>query len=548
MNTDTANLLTRPYQEIVNDILTAIVGGVVNEPIFFDLKQDHYPLAKPALDIRAINGTATPPGTQQSMQYAFQKTVDFVYSQGDNAVAWLPGGVHPDDATTFYVDYFQPNSTSPLTDINVGSVTRTLGEAISREIAIVYQQINQAYLSGFVDTATGKTLDLVVSILDVTRKTKVFAIGLVTFFRDQSLPDGNITIPEGTLLSTTKGDATFVTDELRALQQGQIRIDVPVRASDASKGQVGVVPAGAITTLAQAITGISRVTNFDATVLGSNDETDDQLRARAKALLRGVGKGTLAALIQIVFEEGAAVNEIWDPEGSPPKTSPPGTVILQIQTEPERFLNIQSAVQETRAAGIQATLVAKYIFFKPRLVITIASGLIPTAAGKVKLINQVIAAMQTYVDGLQLGQPVQGGDLIQAIIKGGIKEVSDAKQIRIADVVVSRADINQPGVETLVDALVDAITAAGPLKENDALKTVLNNVINTSAPAPPTSTRIPDRDLLQGPGGQRATDVEIEAGQFTISPLVSPQIDPEQKPWQFVLDIVPTDIALLEKS
>jgi hypothetical protein len=126
--------------------------------------------------------------------------------------------------------------------------------------------------------------------------------------------------------------------------------------------------------------------------------------------------------------------------------------------------------------------------------------------------------------------------------------VSDAKQIRIADVVVSRADINQPGVETLVDALVDAITAAGPLKDNVALKAVLNNVINTSAPSPPTSTRIPDRDLLQGPSGQRATDVEIEAGQFTISPLVSPQVDPEQKPWQFVLDVVPTDIALLEKS
>ena len=37
-------------------------------------------------------------------------------------------GVNPDDESMFYVNYFVPNSASPLTDLNVGSVTRTLSE------------------------------------------------------------------------------------------------------------------------------------------------------------------------------------------------------------------------------------------------------------------------------------------------------------------------------------------------------------------------------------------------------------------------------------
>lgn len=56
MNQSTVTLITRPYQEIVDDVLTAIVGGVVNEPILYDLKRDLYPLSEPADDIRGITG------------------------------------------------------------------------------------------------------------------------------------------------------------------------------------------------------------------------------------------------------------------------------------------------------------------------------------------------------------------------------------------------------------------------------------------------------------------------------------------------------------
>ena len=54
MNDETETLIERPYQEIVDDILIAIIGGVVNEPIIFDVKSDLYPLAEQARSCRRL--------------------------------------------------------------------------------------------------------------------------------------------------------------------------------------------------------------------------------------------------------------------------------------------------------------------------------------------------------------------------------------------------------------------------------------------------------------------------------------------------------------
>ncbi|HXU32003.1 MAG TPA: hypothetical protein VN851_15640, partial [Thermoanaerobaculia bacterium] len=177
MNPDTVHLIERPYQEVVDDLLTALVGGVVNEPIEFDVKADAYRLAEPARDVRSVTGT------KEGARHTFLKEIDFLYREGDNALVW-EGGDRPDDETSFYVDYYRRDSRSPLTDLTVGSVVRTIAEAIGREIATVYVQIDQAYQSAFLETAKGKSLDLVVSILGLTRKTKESAAGLVTFFRE----------------------------------------------------------------------------------------------------------------------------------------------------------------------------------------------------------------------------------------------------------------------------------------------------------------------------------------------------------------------------
>lgn len=537
MNGETVNLIERPYLEIVDDILTAIVGGVVNEPIIFDVKIDLYPLAERAQDVRGITGMFSDNGSTE--RYAFQKGIDFVFNIDENAVIWQEGGKLPIDESTFHVDYFRPESRSPLSDINVGSVTRTIGEAIGREIATVYEQINQAYLAGFIDTAKGKSLDLVVSILGIKRKTADFAIGSVTFFRDPNVP-GSIAITEGTRLATTKGEATFQTTQPRTLQQGQVRIDAPIRASDEFKGEDGIVGGGAITEMARPIAGIDRVTNFDATFLGAEDESDEELRLRAKAVLQALGKGTLAALSRVIFEERATLIEAWDPNGPPAKRSDPGKVVLFVESEPERFPSLRSVVEQTRAAGVLTTLVARYIFFKPRVVVQINGGL--TGTGKSKVVQQIIDALQAYVDGLSSGQPAEGKALLDAIV--GVDDVNK-KGTRIVDVIAWESDLGEPDADTLVDAVFDALATALPANTEAQRAAVAAALADESASLIPSGSRIPNRKLVQGvldgqATGAQATDAELESGDFQVVA----EIGGEQG-W-VVLDMDEADIALVE--
>lgn len=529
MNQDTVNLVERPFQEVVDDLLTAVVGGVVNEPILFDVKADLYKLSEPAGDVRSIHGTLDD-GTPHGVRHAFLKGTDFLYSEGDNAVVW-EGGDKPKDDTTFYVDYFRRESRSPLSDINVGSVTRTLAEAIGREIATVYEQINLAYKSGFIDTAKGKSLDLVVSILGIERKTSEFATGLVTFFRDPAV-QGVIAIPQGLPLSTTKGEVFFETTQPRILQVGQGRIDAPVRAAEAFRGEAGIVPAGSITEMVQPLAGVSRITNLDATIRAAEDETDDELRLRARAVLRSLGKATLAALDRVIREGRGTPVELWDPNSPPQRRTDPGNVAILVQAEPERFPSLRAAVEETRAAGVVATLVARYVFFKLRVAAKITPGL--TAAGKEKVKEEMLATLQEYVDGLTSGQPADGAAMLERL-----KKVEDVSNPVFREVLVWKSDIGNPSANALLDSLVTA-AAATPAGGSEALRDALALILAGAPPTAPTGARIADRALLQSAAGEAASDQNVEKAEFRVSATVAGE------PWWVVLDMQPSDILLEE--
>jgi hypothetical protein len=521
MNGDTATLIHRPYGDLVDDILTSVVGGVVNEPIRFDLKVLTYPLAEPAGGVRGITGTAD----QQPRTFVLD--IDFAFGAGTNVVIWLEDGTLPDDDSTFYVDYFRIESRSPLSDINVGSVTRTLSEAVGREIATVYEQINLAYLSAFVDTATGKSLDYVVSILDVVRKTAEFAEGLVTFFRASSV-DGNITIPAGTRLAG--GGVVFTSTQPRTLQRGQVRIDVPVRADTGFAGDAGLVAAGVISEMTQPVAGIERVTNLDPTIRAASDETDDELRDRARAALRALGKATLSALDRVIREGRGKPVEFFDPNSPPANRSDPGTVTVVVDAEPERLPSLTAAVHDTRAAGVLATLVARYVFVTPRITATITPGI--SAPGQAQIAADVVAALQVLVDGLSAGDAADGAAMLAAV-----KGVDDITEATIVDVVVARADLSgDTGDGTLIDALLTAVATAPA----DGLRAALTAAVEAAGSQAPTGARIPDRSLLVGQTGQPATDAEIEAATFSVSAT----IDGEQ--WWIALDMAATDVALQE--
>jgi len=108
---------------------------------------------------------------------------DSDYRLANDSITWLDGGEHPDENTVFAADCTIVREEG-ISDVHPGSVIRTIVEAISREIESLYLQMEQAYLSGFLDTATGKALDLVVAILGIERKPPQPSSGLVTFGRN----------------------------------------------------------------------------------------------------------------------------------------------------------------------------------------------------------------------------------------------------------------------------------------------------------------------------------------------------------------------------
>jgi uncharacterized phage protein gp47/JayE len=170
-------LTKKTYRQIAKDVLTQICGGEVTETYAYKKGKNVYLFSNtPVSEVKSIVGTC-----KGIIGKLFVREVDFRVL-GDS-FEWLFGGERPDDNTVFTVQYVFTRS-SGISDVKAGSVTRTIVEAISREIEYSYLQMEQAYLSGFLDTATGNALDLVVSIIGVKRKPPQPSSGSVTFGRN----------------------------------------------------------------------------------------------------------------------------------------------------------------------------------------------------------------------------------------------------------------------------------------------------------------------------------------------------------------------------
>jgi hypothetical protein len=257
--------IKKTYQEIIDDALVKVRGGIVNEPHTFVSDDILYVLDNIPIDI-----IISVKGIMNGVPHTFSQGEgsDFHLS-GGNGIQWT--GNTPDPDSEFFVTYIPLLRVSPITDINIGSVTRTLIEAFSWEVAVLYNQMNTVYENAFIDTAKGKSLDFLVKLLDITRIEAGFALGEVTFFCNTPAP-ADIAIPKGTLVSGISTDESgseithiYKTTENGMLRQNGTSVTIPVRAD--VKGIS--TPAGVINTMPKPIYGIEEVTNRDATVLGS---------------------------------------------------------------------------------------------------------------------------------------------------------------------------------------------------------------------------------------------------------------------------------------
>jgi baseplate J-like protein len=342
----------KQFPEVLDRLLTTLVGGVAAEEHPFPPPGSTTPPFRqllerpPAVDVVAVYGA------RNGESHLFRKDVDYTLRPDGGSIEWpAEGAEYPDAGTLVEISYAVRAPGAPLTDLHVGSVARTLAESIAVEIAGLYAQLQAVYDAAFVDTATGSSLDNVVALLGIERVRGGRPAGEVEFTRAPGSP-GTIAIPAGTRVMTADGNVEYETTETVSLAQGQGTIRVVARDLEAND----FLAAGSLTVLPVPIAGITGVTNPAPTALSAQDETDAELRTRAKSFLHGSERATLGALKEAVARQQitADVTEVVDADGRRV-----GRIEITPHVEllaPELQQRLLTAIEDARPAGVHVTL------------------------------------------------------------------------------------------------------------------------------------------------------------------------------------------------
>lgn len=450
----------QPFELFADDLLTALTGGMSREEHQFIGVDERYSLATPG----AIPSTVKVIGQRNGAVIVFAGGIDYDYDTGDGVVRWRATGRLPDDRSYFYVNYYIADTPRRLTDRNPGSVTTTLAESFAREFAVLHKQMEQIYLSAFVDSASGPSLDHVAALLALTRKDAKFASGEALFKRSTPA-DGDITVPAGTLLSTSDG-RNFETTDKRTLRKGQLSVVAPIRAQ--AEGTAGRVDKAAISNINRPIFGIETATNEAPTFFATSKETDDELRRRIRGTLERAGKSTTNAIKFSLIEEIPGINEgnvqVAD-------TQVAGNVVVKFglggPVDPDLVRRIEETIFNARPAGVRVTHnlpthtgvaapvssitraeaielfrrkgePVETLHLAPEILSTMPEGLLPleievllrlsepnlSAAQKEGIEDDVRTSIVDFIDTLPMGADVIYSKLIGRIVDSG--DISDA--------------------------------------------------------------------------------------------------------------------------
>lgn len=176
-------------------------------------------------------------------------------------------------------------------------------------------------LSAFIATSEGDNLTALADDRGVTRILATQAIVPLTFSR---LIVDNVsahTIPASSLVSTTPDENgnyyTYATFDTLTLPASTLSVTGLSQA--VSGGSVYNVAANSVNNFLQTISGIDTVNNLDAGYGGTDEETDEELRARIKVVLASnSAKGTVAGYQNTLLALGALSAYVYSPSGTMP--------------------------------------------------------------------------------------------------------------------------------------------------------------------------------------------------------------------------------------
>ncbi|MFC6717880.1 baseplate J/gp47 family protein [Natrialbaceae archaeon GCM10025810] len=175
------------------------------------------------------------------------------------------------------------------------AVFRLFYQPVANRLAEAQEHIGLVLSSAQIDYAEGQALDLLTALIGVPRREAQRAEGEVTFSRN-SPATTDYSIPRGTLVQTEGIEPVrFLTMESGQIPEGETEVTVPIRALYG--GVEGNVGSNTITVMPSPPIGVDSVTNEEGTSGGRDEESDDELRERAKEDLAEGSASTAPALV-----------------------------------------------------------------------------------------------------------------------------------------------------------------------------------------------------------------------------------------------------------
>ncbi len=159
---------------------------------------------------------------------------------------------------------------------------------LAGEIFSLSSEIDWIKKQMFPNTASGKQLDLHAQQRGLERRKGNKAVGQIVFKLDTPL-EYTITIPKGTICTTSDGTLNFVTIDDSVIMQGGTFAYVDCEAE-----QSGVrynVPPKSITTIVTYFSVGITISNASSFTEGTDDESDEELRQRIIYSMRNIPNG-----------------------------------------------------------------------------------------------------------------------------------------------------------------------------------------------------------------------------------------------------------------
>jgi uncharacterized phage protein gp47/JayE len=310
-------------------------------------------------------------------------------------------------------------------DLDAGEPLRTIIEAVMHELDLQYWQMEQVYDGSFIESSYGDDLSELIKILGIERKPASYSTGQVKLYRETPATV-NYFIPSGTSVETLpdyNGETfKFQTTKDVTLLKDTTSIYVPIIAD--IPGKSSNVIDSTILIVNDPPNGVEFVINEEPTSGGEEEETDEELKERARGLLDTIGLGTINALYNKVNDvDGILEVAVLDMERGV------GTVDILVlgdtipMTSTKRG-EVEDIINKTKAAGIDV------VMQEPILLSTdITASLIMEDGYLIDdYIQDVNNAIEEYVNTLAIGEKLYKNQLERYILN-----VSD----RILDVSVS---------------------------------------------------------------------------------------------------------------